>query len=258
MHHVLRRRRLDVLVAHCLNGFLLRAQLVLENLKLDPILLNGLLFLIKGALKPLHLVLDPLFVSLEEADLFRVELVVLSLFFHGLRTPIESFPLHTVPFHLLLQLVVLVHDLVLLFVKFGLLLLEGPLFRCQVLRLIVSVLKLLSQFQLCHIHLFAEVLPRHVDLLDLNLELLHLFNRLLLLSLSSVAHPLFIRLSSLHFDFKVNSTAPDFAIGCTCCHLLVLNVRIRLFLLSLILVSRLLLALSQLVLLCLNLSPPLL
>ena len=126
MHHVLLRSRFDILVAHRLDCFLLRTQLVLENLKLDTIFRNLVLLFVEGPAKLTHFILDPLFVRLEEADFLRVQLIVLTLVFYRLGSPVEHFFRHVELFDLLLQLIVQVHDLGLLLFELRLSLLEDP------------------------------------------------------------------------------------------------------------------------------------
>jgi len=241
VHHVLLRRGLNIFVSHRLYRLLLSPQLVLEDLKLDSVLGDLLLLLLKCSFEPLHLVPDALLVGLKEADLLGVELVVLTLLPDRQRPPIECLSLHTVALYLLLKRVVQVHDLRLLLFELGLLLLESALLRRQILALVLGVLQLLAQLQLGQVHLLAEVLPGDFDLLELDLELLHLLNGLLLLAMSGHPHTLFIRLRPLDFDFEVDGAVPDVAVGGRRSGVLVLDVLVALLFLLLVLLSRLLL-----------------
>ena len=144
MHHVLLRSGLDILVAHILNGLLLRTQFVLEDLKFDSVLGNGRLLLIQIALQLLHLIPDTILVSLKEANFLRVELVILALVFYRLRSPIKGLSLHGESLDLLLQLIVQVGYLKLFFLKFSLHLLESALFHCQVATIVLCELKLFA------------------------------------------------------------------------------------------------------------------
>ena len=124
MHHVLLRSCLDILVPHRLDSLLLRAQLVLKDLKLYSIFGDLLTFLVKGNPQLAHLILNPFLIGLEEADLLGVTLIVLALLPYRLSSPVEGLLLHVEALDLLLQLIIKVLDLRVLLLKFCLALLE--------------------------------------------------------------------------------------------------------------------------------------
>jgi len=258
VHHVLLRGRLDVLIAHCLDCFLLRVQLVLEDLKLDTVFRDSLPFIIECASKPLHLFSNALFVSFEKADFLRVKLVVLTLVFDSLSSSIESLSFHAVTLYLLLELVVYMHNLGLFFVELSLSLLESSFLGGQVLRHVLGVIKFFAKLELRYVHFLAIILSGDFDLLDLNLQFFHLLNRFLLLSMSRIVNFFFIGLRPFHLEFQVNGAASDLTISCACSRFLVLNVTISLLLLLIIFIASFLLPSGEFILLSFDLPSPLL
>jgi len=245
VHHIFLRSRFDILVAHRFDSLLLGLELVPEYLKFDPILSDLLFLLVKCASEFAHLVLDPLLVGLEEANLLRVQLVVLTLLFHSVCSPIENLSLHIEAFDLLLQLVVEVHDLGLLLIKLGLSLPKDAFFGSQIPALIFSVVKLLAQLDLCLIHLLAELRPTSFNLLKLDLKLLGLLNGLLFFFGHHVLDSLLILSRPLDLDFQVDSPVADLSVLLASIDFLLVNVCKYLFLLLLVLMRRLLLPLGK-------------
>lgn len=141
MHHILLRRRFDILIAHRLDSLLLRFELVFENLQLHPILRYLSFLLIQCTSQFSHLILDSFFISLEKANFFGIQLVVFALLFDGISPSVKCLFLHIKSFDLFLKLIVQVHDLSLLFIKFSLSLFELSLLNDKVSALVLSLFK---------------------------------------------------------------------------------------------------------------------
>lgn len=122
--------------------------------------------------------------------------------------PIEGFLLHIELFDLLLQLVVKVHHLRLFLLKLSVLLPESSFFHDKVPATVLRIFKLYPELVLRLIHFAAELLSTDLHLLQFNLELLHLFNRLSFFALRSLSDPIFIAHDPLDFYFKVDCAIP--------------------------------------------------
>ena len=136
------------------------------------------------------------------------------------------------------------HNLRLLLIELCLLLLELPLLDDQILTLILRVVQFLSQLELRLIHLLSEVLPGHLDLLELDFALFGLLDRHLLFFLGHVQDSLFIGPHALDLDLQVDRAIPDLSVLLASGGLLRIHVVEDLLLLLLVLMGRLLLTLS--------------
>lgn len=254
MHHVFLRSRFDILIAHRLDGFLLGFELVLEDLELNPVFRDLLLLIVEGATELAHFVFDPFFVRFEKADFLRIELVILTLLLDCIGSPIECLFLHVESLDLLLKLIVQVHHLRLFLFELRLPLLEGALFRSQVATLILCLFKFLTQLDFSLVHLVVELFSADFDLLEFDLDLLGLLNRILLLPCHQVLDALLILNCSLYFNLQVDRSVADLAVQLRRADLFLVNICVNLLLLELVLVRGFLLALGKFRLLSLNLA----
>ena len=214
-----------------------------------------LTFFVKGDPQLAHLILDSFLIGLEEADLLRVALIVLSLLPYRESSSVKGFLFHVKALDLLLQLIIEVLDLGVLLLELRLSLLELALLHGKVSAAILCVVKLLAQLNLCLIHLLAEVASAHLYLLELDLELLTALDRFLLLPLRHTANPFFVCCGPLNLYLEVDSAVPDLTVQAPSGRFLLLDVPKDLPLLLLVLIVCLLLSLAQLSLLSRNPAP---
>lgn len=181
---------LDVVVSQRLESLLLRADLVLEDLVLDRLFAQLLLFNLEILLQLLELLVEPFLVYLEVADLLALDLVPLTLLLHLLGLPVEGLLLDAVLVELFLQCVVLGDYFVVIVIEFGLLLIEFLFLLVLELHAGLNGAQFLGELPLLGSALDLEVLVRLPDPLLLDLPLVQLALVLLQRLVDLSGHPL--------------------------------------------------------------------